>query len=193
MTPSLPPVIKLDYLQLTDIQIQFWILISAIVGFIAAYCQLKQNLITRRTQLLHDMFSQLSQLHLKILELVGDITKSGNGDNKGEHKEEYKVIVNEYLNFLEHLSLLINTKHIDEKLAKRAFRRIVIKDAPEHFAEEIDDSIHKEYAMLRKKWIEDETKGISCVMGMLREIIKIFILIIIAMILYAYKVKISGH
>jgi len=147
-----PSVIKIGHFQLTEIGIQFWLLITAIVGFFATCWQLRQDLISRKTQLLHEMYNELRQLDLKAMELVEKIKESKSKDNEAE----YKAIVTEYLNYLEHLSLLINTGHIDEDLAKRAFRKIIIEDAPQNFGEEIDDNIYKEYAELRKRWIKDK-------------------------------------
>jgi hypothetical protein len=84
------------------------------VGFIVTIWTLRKDTEARRLQLLHEMNKHGSDLSLKLAEL------SFMAEHNNELvSEKHGILIKEHLNFYEHLSLLINEKKIDEKLAKR--------------------------------------------------------------------------
>lgn len=131
-----------------DTIIQLGLLIVAIIGIFMTWWQLRQSVRSQRIQLLHDMSNELRNLHLKLMELTISIKEKNQKDTSGE----YKTLVTEYLNYMEHLSLLINEKYIDEHIAKKIFRRLVVEDTPHNFKDELKEEIYKEYSKLLKRW-----------------------------------------
>ncbi len=131
-----------------DTIIQIGLLVVAILGIFLTWWQLRRSVRSQRIQLLHEMSNELRSLHLKLMELTISIKDKKQEDTS----QEYKTLVAEYLNYMEHLSLLINEKYIDDRIAKKIFNRLVVEDTPRSFQGALKEGVYKEYSKLVKRW-----------------------------------------
>jgi len=131
--------------------IQFGILLVAIIGVVASYALMWRQL---RIQLLHSISNEQRELHFKLLELILAETNETNnkGDSKKEDNARCDVFVAEYLNYMENLALLINEKYVEERIARKLFYQLVIKDTPVSFGEAIEKGNYTQYKLLRDRW-----------------------------------------
>lgn len=136
-------------------------LISTIIlffGFLLTIWQIHKNTEARKISLFHDMSKEERAISLKLFEIAREIrNKEYSSEDKEKVKklklEEQNVIIHQYLNFLEHLALLINERKIDEKITKKYFKSIV-KDASNNY----NDKIFPKYTQLIKlheRWKEN--------------------------------------
>jgi len=138
-------------------KIQIGVLCAATIGLFLTWLQLSQSVKSQKVSLLHDMLKELRDLHLKLFCFIKDMTK----ENKETCGKEREVLVAEYLNYLEHLSVLVNEKYIDERLAIKIFRKLVVEDTPTNFKKEIEEGIHVQYIKLLSKWRDTKAKKTS--------------------------------
>ncbi|MFA5302976.1 MAG: DUF4760 domain-containing protein [Candidatus Nanoarchaeia archaeon] len=136
-----------------------------VIGFIYTIKSINNNTESGKTSLLQDMCNEERDLSLKLFSLAKEIKNDKDKkemvsldnkikENDLKHKEEklmeQDVLISQYLNFLEHLSLLINSKKIDEKLAKRYWGKI-IKQAESNYKQKIFPD-YTEFIILYNKW-----------------------------------------
>ena len=127
-------------------------------GFLATIWSIRKNTEARKISLFHDMTKEERAISLKLFEIARDIkNKTYEGKDKEKIKklkiEEQNVIINQYLNFLEHLALLINEKKIDERITKKYFGSI-IKDAVNNYQNKIFPK-YTQIIKLHEKWKEN--------------------------------------
>ena len=111
--------------------------IILLLGFALTIWKIHQNTEARKLSLFHDMCKEQQNIQLELFKITRDIknTKQVSSDKekvenfkKGEQSDvekEKSVMIEHYLNFLDHLALLINERKIDEKLSKKYFNSIV--------------------------------------------------------------------
>ncbi len=102
-----------------------WIEILVVFGgFLATCYSIHKNTEARKISLFHDMAKEERELHMRLGEIIMDIKRE-----KEKFKEElnlfHQLIVEEYLNFFEHLALLINERKINEKLVLKYFTTLI--------------------------------------------------------------------
>lgn len=125
-----------------------------LIGFAITFYSILKNTDANKTKLLHEMNCEERNISIKLFELTRDINNNTNNKTKEKNKlkMEQDVLIAHYLNFLEHLSLLINTGKINEKIAKRYWKTI-IKQATDIYPKKIFP-IYKEIIKLSQKWDE---------------------------------------
>ena len=129
--------------------------IILLIAFGSTVYSIWKNTDTNKTKLLHEMNCEERSLSIRLFEIARDINngKSKKREDTEEKKKlemEQKVIISQYLNFLEHLSLLINSRKISSRLAKRYWKRI-IGQANDNYSKEIFPT-YKEFIKLHQKW-----------------------------------------
>ena len=119
-----------------------------IAGFIATVWTIKSNTAERKTSLAHDMAKEERRLQMELTKIALEITNSTNNQNTLEKLRD--TLIEQHLNFFEHLAILVNGKKLDGKITKKYFNSL-LKQAVENYKERILPDYNNLYD-LYKKW-----------------------------------------
>lgn len=142
----------------------------SIYGRVQTDREIKNNAEATKTRLLHDMAKEERKIQFKLFETAREIKEkqkeienskgtriptngksSKDEDGLEELTEQRNILIENHLNFFDHLALLVNKGKVNEELAKEYFEDLV-KDAHDNYKDRIYDD-YPQFIRLYTRWI----------------------------------------